>query len=92
MAEQYKNNFKCVILSPNKLIYENEINSISLDGDKGEFELLAYHYPLLGVVNKGPVIINGKEKILINGGVVRFMANECTILVEEDLSPKAKKN
>jgi len=84
MAE-FKGNFKCIILSPRKLVYENEIQSIFLTGDRGEYELLAYHYPLLGVLKKSDVIINWNEKISIQGGVVRFYANECTIMVEEKI-------
>lgn len=88
---RYSGNFKCIILSPNSLLYENEIQSIFLTGDTGEYELLAYHYPLLGVLVKSDIIINGAEKIPIEGGVVRFFANECTILVEEKKKKKVEK-
>ena len=87
---KYLGNFKCIILSPNNLIYENEVQSIFLTGDKGEFELLAYHYPLLAVLKKSDVIINWQEKIPIASGVVRFFANECTILIEEDFNKNTK--
>ena len=90
MAE-YKGNFKCVILSPNRLIYEDEIQSIFLTGDRGEFEILSYHYPLLGVLKKSDVVINGEKRIAIRGGLVRFFANECIILVEENLKNKIEK-
>ncbi len=82
---QFKAKFKCIIISPHSLIYQNEIESIFLNGDRGEYELLAYHYPLLGVLNKGNIIIDWSERIPINGGVLRFMANECVIMIEEDL-------
>ena len=87
----YSGKFKCIILSPNQLIYENEIQRIFLTGDTGEYELLAYHYPLLGVLKKSDVVIDGKEKIAIRGGVVRFFANECIIMVEEELVTKPEK-
>ena len=87
----YKGNFKCIILSPNKLIYEREIQSIFLTGDQGEFEILAYHYPLLGVLKQSDVIINGKDRISIRSGIVRFYANECIILVEENLKESLNK-
>jgi len=83
----YKGIFKCVILSPHSLIYQSEIQSIFLKGDAGEYELLAYHYPLLGVLRKGDIIINWNEKISIRGGVIKFFANECTIMVEEEIRP-----
>ena len=81
---QFKANFKCSILSPEKIIYENEIYSIFLTGDRGEYEILAYHYPLLGVLKRSDIIIDWNEKVHIRGGVIRFFANECVILVEEE--------
>ena len=86
----YKGNFKCTVLSPRSLIFESEINSLFLTGDTGEYELLAYHYPLLGILKKGSIIVNWNEAIPIEGGIVKFFANECTILVEEDLGKKKK--
>ncbi len=82
---QNKGNFKCVIMSPNRVVYQKDIQSIFLTGDQGEYEIWAYHYPLLGVLKKSEVIINWNEKIPINGGVMRFFANECTILIEEEM-------
>ena len=80
--EKYQGRFKCTILSPNELIYENQIQSVFLKGDRGEFEILAYHYPLIGVLSEGDIIIDWKESIPIKGGVVRFFANECVVLLE----------
>jgi F0F1-type ATP synthase epsilon subunit len=80
---QYKGNFKCIILSPNDLIFEEEVQSIFLTGDRGEYELLAYHYTLLGVLKQSDIIINWNKKVSIRGGVVRFFANVCIIMVEE---------
>jgi len=90
---KYTGNFKCIVISPNRIIYENEINSLFLTGDDGEFEILAYHYPLIGVLKKGDIVINGNMRLPINGGVVRFYANECTIMAEEPIKKiSAKKS
>ena len=85
MAAQYKGNFRCVILSAKRLILEEDVNSVFIVGDAGEYELLAYHYPLIGVV-KGDIVINWDRKLPVKGGVVRFFANECSIMVEEKVS------
>ena len=82
--------FKCVILSPRKLIYENDIQSIFVQGDQGEYEILPYHYPVIGVLKKGDIVINWEEKIPVQGGVLRFFANECIIMVEEEIAPKVE--
>ena len=79
----YKGTFKCVVMSPKSLIYENEIQSVFLTGDRGEYEILAYHYPVLGILKESSIVINWKESLPIKTGIVRFFANECIILVEE---------
>ncbi|MCA9403668.1 MAG: F0F1 ATP synthase subunit epsilon [Candidatus Omnitrophica bacterium] len=85
MAKMKTGNFKCIVITPRRLLYEGEIHSLFLRGDRGEYEILPYHYPLMGVLRKGDIVINWNEKIYIRGGVIRFYANECTIMVEEPL-------
>jgi F0F1-type ATP synthase epsilon subunit len=80
---KFKNNFRCVILSPKNLIFESPVTSLYIMGDRTEYELLAYHYPLIGLVQQGDLIIDWKLRIPIRSGILRFFANECTILVEE---------
>ena len=40
-------------------------------------------YPLIGLVQQGDIIIDWKRRVPIRSGILRFFANECTILVEE---------
>jgi F0F1-type ATP synthase epsilon subunit len=88
---EFKPLFKLTVLSPNELIYENEVYSVFLVGEYGEFEILAYHYPLISIVKKSDVIINWNERLPVKKGVVRFFANECSILVEEEIATKKAK-
>ena len=87
---KYKGNFRCIVLSPKRLIFEDEVQSVFVQGDRGEYELLAYHYPLIGVLTKGTIVIDGKKELPVQSGIVRFFANECTILVEEKQTVKKK--
>ncbi|NTV28805.1 MAG: hypothetical protein HGA80_01865 [Candidatus Omnitrophica bacterium] len=82
MSLQYKGTFRCVIISAKRLIFEDEINSLFITGDRGEYELLAYHYPLIGIV-QGDIVIDWEKRLSVKGGVVRFFANECNIMIEE---------
>jgi F0F1-type ATP synthase epsilon subunit len=84
----FKPRFKCTVLSPNELIYESEIQSVFLTGDEGQFEILAYHYPVIGVLTEGDIVIDWNQRIPIKRGVVRFFANECTIIIEEEITKK----
>ena len=77
-------------MSPRALIYENEVHSVFLTGDRGEYELLAHHYPVLGVLKKSSIVIDWKESIPIKAGIVKFFVNECIILVEEAEQHKYK--
>ena len=86
----YKGTFKCVVMSPRALVYENEVQSVFLTGDQGEYELLAYHFPTLGILKKGNIVIDWKESIPIKSGIVKFSNNECVILVEEAEAHKDK--
>ena len=76
-------NFNCTILSPKNLIFDNAVTSLFIIGDRSEYELLAYHYPLVGLLQKGDIVIDWKRIIPVRSGILRFFANECTILVEE---------
>ena len=79
----YKSTFKLTIMTPDALLYENEVQSVFVTGDKGEYEILPYHYPVLGILNNGNVIIDWKESILVKFGIIRFFANDCIILAEQ---------
>jgi F0F1-type ATP synthase epsilon subunit len=69
-------------MTPDAVLYQKNVHSIFLTGDKGEYELLAYHYPLLGII-KDNIIVDWTECIRIKSGIVKFFANECMILAEE---------
>lgn len=84
MATSAASKFRCVVLSARQLIFEGEIFSVFIRGDRGEYELLAYHYPLIGII-KGDVVLDWEKSVAVKGGVVRFFANECTIMIEEKL-------
>ncbi len=75
--------FRCTILSPKNVVFESDVSSVFIIGDRSEYELLAYHYPLVGLVQQGDIVIDWKRDIPVRSGIIRFFANECTILIEE---------
>ena len=72
-------------------MYQQEVESAFFIGDQGEYELLAYHYPVIGILKKGNIILNWKEAVPIKFGVIRFFANDCIVLVEEIERIRSKK-
>jgi len=70
-------------MTPEALLYQNEVESVFFTGDLGEYELLPYHYPVLGILKQGNIIINWRDAVPIKFGLVKFFANDCIVLVEE---------
>ncbi len=79
----YRPTFKISIMTPEALLYQGEVESVFFSGDTGEYELLPYHYPVLGILNQSNIIINWREAVPIKFGILKFFANDCIVLVEE---------
>lgn len=75
--------FRLQVLSLVRTLFDGEVPSVYLFGDEGEYELLPFHYPLLGALPEGKLRIAGHDPIPIRAGAVLFEANRCIILVEE---------
>jgi len=69
-------------MDPDKVVYRGTASSIFLKGNTGEFELLAYHYPVLSLLDECDIIIDWEKRISIRKGIVKFFKNDCVILVE----------
>ncbi len=73
------------ILTPEKKIFEGEVNGINLPGASGGFELLNSHAPIISALTKGTVKVNAKDGVKsfsINSGFVECLNNKVTVLVE----------
>jgi len=71
------------VLSPKQTIYQGDVRSIQVVGDLAEFEILAYHAPIVSLLRTGNVVVDGDHRIPIQRGMLTFDRNECVILVEE---------
>lgn len=73
------------IISPNKKIYSGKVKLVEVPGEKGPFEILRNHAPIIST------LVNGKIKIVnhegeksyfeIKTGVVELVNNKITLLV-----------
>lgn len=75
--------FRLQILSLIRMLFEGEVESVYISGDEGEYELLPFHYPLLGAIPEGEIKIAGHEAVPLRAGVVLFQDNQCIIIIEE---------
>ncbi|MFT7637192.1 MAG: F0F1-type ATP synthase epsilon subunit [Candidatus Omnitrophota bacterium] len=75
--------FDLLVVSPKRVIFDEAVEKVRLDGDQSEYEFLSFHARTMGKLRQGNVIIDEKHTIPIKSGVVRFIDNQCTILCEE---------
>ena len=75
--------FKLRVYSLRGVWFDGQVESVYLLGDEGEFEILAFHYPLLSSLPEGQINIADHDPIPIRVGIVMFQGNTCTIVIEE---------
>jgi F-type H+-transporting ATPase subunit epsilon len=77
---------KLEILTPNGEIFHDEVMSVVLPGEEGEFGVLAHHASLSTLLEAGVIDIEKEDKsvesILINWGVVHVDEKKVIVLVE----------
>ncbi len=92
------------IITPRKIVFEEEINSITVPSADGEITVLPRHTKLFSLLNEGVITIrkNGEEYYLaIGGGFLETDGKEISLLVsraqgqaeiDEKLTEKALKD
>ena len=78
---------RVIVISLVRALFEGEARSLYLYGDEGEYELLPFHFPLLGALPEGEIKIttptNEIVYIGLRAGVFLMYENCCVIIVEE---------
>lgn len=74
------------ILTPEKKIFEGNVDSATFPGADGSFQVLDNHAPLISLLAQGTVEYKIKgataEKIAITGGVVEVLRNKVILLAD----------
>jgi len=74
------------IITPDKKVFEGEVNLVQLPGSKGSFTVLKNHAPIISTLEKGTIKVqdvSGKEfNFNVGGGVVENVSNKIIVLVE----------
>lgn len=76
--------FSLKILNPKKVVYDGKVRNVFFPGDSGEFELMAYHAPIVSLLKQGEIVIDWSTQIPIKRGMVRFLGDECVVLLEQE--------
>ncbi len=74
------------IVTPEGLIFDGDVKSVTFPGEEGEFGVLPRHAALLSLLKPGVIEIEkadgSKESIVINWGHVKVDENKAVALVE----------
>lgn len=76
---------KLKIISPEKIEYSGEVNSVTVPGTKGSFEILNDHAPIISSLQSGVVeyvTAKGRQSLNITGGFVEVQKNMVNLCVE----------
>ena len=71
--------------SPEKVMFDGDVQSVLVPGSLGSFEILTDHAPIISSLEKGKVEYatdEGRTGFEINGGFVVVKKNEVSLCVE----------
>lgn len=74
-----------VILTPEKMLLEKQVSSVSLPGTKGRFMVLKDHAPLISSLEEGEVRYDSSEgggSLYVLSGFVEIIRNKVTVCAE----------
>ena len=74
---------KLKIVSPERIEFTGEVESVKVPGMLGNFEILTDHAPLISSLKQGIVEYAGNQ-LPINGGFVEVQKNVVSLCVEKE--------
>ncbi|MBQ6204236.1 MAG: hypothetical protein IJK46_09110 [Prevotella sp.] len=70
------------IVSPEKIEFTGEVESVKVPGTQGNFEILSGHAPIISTLQKGVVEYDGVQ-LPILGGVVEVQKGVVSLCIEK---------
>ncbi len=77
--------FRLDIVTPERLVYSQDVDVLTVPTVQGEISILAKHVPLVSIISPGEVKIkrdNEIEYMAISGGFVQVIPNKVIILAD----------
>ena len=70
-----------MIVSPERIEFTGEVESVKVPGTQGNFEILSDHAPIISTLQKGVVEYDGKQLQILDG-FVEVQKNNVSLCVE----------
>lgn len=78
--------FQATIISPDKTLFEGDVQELILPTENGQIGILANHAPLVSKLSYGEAIIkdgNKEDTLVLFGGFVHVLSNRSTIVLAD---------
>lgn len=84
--------FKFELVSPERLLVSEQVESVVIPGAEGEMTVMAQHAPVMTTIKPGVVTVKtagGQEdRYVVFGGFADILPSGCTLLAESAVSVK----
>ncbi len=73
------------IVTPEKMLFDSEVDMVTLPGSAGQMGVMGGHAPLLSTLDIGEIILHtgdSQEYLAVSGGVVEVRPDKVTILAD----------
>ncbi len=84
--------FKFELVSPERLLVSDQVESVIIPGAEGEMTVMAHHAPVMTTIKPGVVTVKsasgGEERYVVFGGFADIVPSGCTLLAESAVSVK----
>ncbi len=71
------------ILTPDKTLFSGQVESVTVPGSKGQFQILKGHAAIVSSLDKGTIKVKtkqGEEQFEVKGGVVEVLKDNIVVL------------
>lgn len=79
--------FKFDLVSPERLLVSEDVESVIIPGTEGEMTVLANHAPVMTTIKPGVVTVKpasgSEQRFVVFGGFADILPSGCTLLAEE---------
>ena len=77
-------NFKLEIISPEKIVFSDEVNMVSIPSYEGHMSVLKDHVPIITFLRPGIIEVekknDNKEKFFVEDGTIEYFDNNLSVL------------
>lgn len=84
--------FKFELVSPERLLVSEQVESVVIPGAEGEMTVMANHAPVMTTIQPGVVTVKSvggqEERYVVFGGFADILASGCTLLAESAVAVK----